>query len=469
MLIVAIFAAPCANAYAEAADKDPKATGSVSVPADEKDLLELILQVKEFAAKTHPSNVATKTLYEGMLRGLLGSFGDPHSKYMTEGELVALTNSLDGTYSGVGVVLQLVDGKVTVVSLVKKSPAEAAGVKPGDVVTSVDGKESASLDDAAVAIRGPVGTSVILIVNRPSTGETICFGLCRELISSSAVEAQDIGDGLYYIDVNQFDISTGASFASEIAKVKSRGAKGLLLDLRDNPGGLLDVGVKIAENLVPNGPVLELQGKGERRVIYGKADTLPIPVVVLVNGRSASASEIVAGAIKDYGVGILVGEKTYGKGSIQQVIPLGNGLGAIRITIANYFTPSGTSISGNGLVPDIPAENRPALPGKIELKRTLRMGTVGLDVLRLQENLAFLGYYGGDLDGVFGPATGAAIERFLADRGLGYSGSLDAAAAKTLEEAALAKSTNSPDAVYAKGLEALRTKTRTGAWPVPAK
>jgi carboxyl-terminal processing protease len=442
-----------------------EAAHEFQVPAAEKVFMEILLAVKDLTAQAHPSDITTKAMYEGMLRGLMDSLGDPHSQYMTQEEYQKFTSSLESTYSGVGAVIQLVDGRVTVMSLVKGGPAEQAGVKPGDVITSVDGVEYTDVNDVANALRGPEGTGVVLVVTRPSTGEILNFVLSRQRITPSAVEAEELGDGVFYIDIDQFDNGVGMTFGAEIARIKGLGAKGLILDLRDNPGGLLDAGVEVAQHLVPKGPIVELQGKIQRQIVTGSIDTEPIPVVVLVNERSASASEIVAGAVRDYGVGILVGKRTYGKGSIQQVIPLGEELGAIRLTIADYYTPSGTAISDAGLAPDIEIGDEVVPPRRLEYKAAVRSGTIGLDVLALQETLIFLGHYGGQADGIFGPRTEQAVRAFLAGQGRAYAGYVGAEEIELLNEAAQAKASNASDTAYLRALEALKERLETGEWP----
>ena len=450
----------------EETDEEEAATHGFQVPAAEKALMEILLQVKDLAARVHPSDVTTKALYEGMLRGLMDSLGDSHSEYLTKEEYARFTTAMESTYSGVGVVIQLVDGKVTVMSLIKGGPAEQAGVKPGDIITSVDGVEYTDVNDVANALRGPEDTGVVLVVTRPSTGEILTFGLSRRRINPSAVEAEDLGDGVFYIDIDQFDTGVAMTFDAEIARIKELGARGLILDLRDNPGGLLDAGVEVAQHLVPKGPIVELQGKTQRQVVTGSMDTQPIPIVVLVNERTASASEIVAGAIRDYRVGILVGKRTYGKGSIQQIIPLGEELGAIKLTIAEYYTPSGTAISGAGLAPDIEVGDEPVPSSKLVYKAAIRRGSIGLDVLALQEILAYLGHYGGQADGIFGPRTEQAVRAFLSGQGKAYAGYVGAGEIDLLNEAVVAKVTNVPDTAYARALDVLRERLLTGLWPV---
>ncbi|HHY44708.1 MAG TPA: PDZ domain-containing protein [Firmicutes bacterium] len=471
-LVIALFvpaACPALAAATSGNEPQEETTYEFQVPAAEKLFMEILLQVKDLAARVHPTDVTTKAMYEGMLRGLMESLGDPYSEYMTLDEYTKFSTALESTYSGVGIVIQMVDGKVTVMSLVRGGPAEKAGVKPGDIITSVDGVEYTDVNDVANALRGPEGTSVVLFVTRPSTGETLYFGLSRERITPSAVEAEDLGDGVFYIDIDQFDTGVAMTFGAEIERIKGLGAKGLILDLRDNPGGLLDAGVEVARNLVPRGPIVELQGKAGRQIVTSFKDTEPIPVVVLVNERTASASEIVAGAIRDYKVGILVGKQTFGKGSIQQVIPLGEELGAIKLTIAEYFTPSGTAILGTGLAPDIEVGDEAVSAPRLEHTKTLRRGSVGLEVQALQETLIFLGHSLGQADGIFGPRTEQAVRDFLAGKGRTYAGYVGAEEVELLNQAVLAKAAGAPDAAYLKAVEALKERLQTGEWPAAAQ
>jgi carboxyl-terminal processing protease len=229
------------------------------------------------------------------------------------------------------------------------------------------------------------------------------------------------------------------------------------LDLRDNPGGLVDAAVEVAGEFVPKGPVVRIRYKGDLEVLENEKDTVPIPTVVLVNNGTASASEIVAGAIRDRGKGILVGDKTYGKGCIQMVASLGENLGGFRLTVAEYYTPSGTPIAGVGLKPDIEVKQASVqLPQRVIYKRPLKRGLVGLDVLALQECLKFLGFDPGDLDGVFGAKTESAWMAFLNDKGQKYTGFIGEKEVVMLNGAVLDKSLDVPDAVFEAGVLALR-------------
>jgi len=266
--------------------------------------------------------------------------------------------------------------------------------------------------------------------------------IVRREIVLHTVEGRMLEDGIGYIKVTLFDQRTASEFGQKLSELREAGLKGLIVDLRDNPGGLLSASVEVAEYLVPPGPVVRVEDRAAGRQVF-RSDTpgLGLPLVILVNGGTASGAEIVAGAVRDRGVGILVGTRTFGKGSVQSIIDLGNG-GGLKITTARYLTPAGTALDGRGLEPDVVVEPRPprdqeaaGLPA-FQFKRELRRGIIGLDVLDLQQRLRALGYDPGPIDGIFGPLTERALRRYQEDRSLEPTGKLDEATAATLGRAA---------------------------------
>lgn len=454
---------------AEAAEVPSQAvqTETLTVPADERLLIELLRDVKEFVQNYHTKEVSQEELYQGAIKGMLDVIGDPYSGYLTQEEFDSLSFSLEGEFTGVGITIELIDGNITVVSTFRDSPAERAGILPGDHIIGADGQDLRGKThlDAANLLRGPQDTEVLVQIKRPSTGEVLNLKLVRARIKPPTIDLKDLGHGIYYIEISQFTTATGREFPVIIDYLKSKDLRGLVLDLRNNPGGLLWDAVDVAEKLIPKGPVVELRRKELKEVIETDEDTVPVPTVVLVNGGTASAAEILAGAIKDRGVGILVGEPTFGKACVQTVTPLGNDMGGIRLTIADYYTPSGQTISGKGLEPDVHV--RPeliVLPGKVDYKRPLKKGLVGLDVFSLQECLAFLGHDVGEPDGIFGPRTDAAVAAFFKDRGLIYSGSLTERETDVLHLATIEFVKNMHDPVLEKGIQVLRNKLNTGNW-----
>jgi len=275
-----------------------------------------------------------------------------------------------------------------------------------------------------------------------------------------------LGDGMWLISIISFTENVGLNLPIVIKGLRDNGSlKGIVLDLRNNPGGLLDVCLAIANELGPKGPVVELRRQELKEPIENPNDIVPVPVVVLVNGGSASASEILAGAIRDRGVGVLVGETTFGKGCVQSLVRVPNDFGGVKFTIAEYFTPSGYGLNGKGLLPDF--EIKPEefqIPDAPTYRRPLRKGLIGLDVLAVQECLSFLGYKVGEPDGILGVRTESAMVAFAKDRGLQYSGTITEEHMRLLGSSCVQKVKDAPDVVMEKGIELLKTKLATGNW-----
>lgn len=459
LLIATLIWSTAAPGFAQSQVQENKPdTLQVELPADEAGLFELFQQIKDTILLLYPNPVDVETLYQGAMKGLLEALGDPYCEFLDEEQFEALYEELEGEFSGIGITIQLISGNITVVSVFKGSPAQRAGILPGDVIVRVDDTDvqGKSLQDASALLRGEPGTRVVVTVFRPRTGETLVMPIIRARISAHPVEMEDLGDGMYYIRISQFTSTTGKNFAVLMEHIRRQGGKGLLLDLRDNPGGLLDAAVEVAGELVPRGSIVELRRRQLRQVIRSDKDREPFPTVILVNGGSASASEIVAGAVKDRGKAILVGEPTFGKASVQAMFPI-EGIGGFKLTVAEYFTPSGTQISGVGIKPNLLVEQEYVrLPGAVVYTRDMKRGTVGLDVLALQEALEFLGYNPGPADGIFGPQTEAAVIAFLKDYGRQYTGSVGQSEVSAINGAVSDKAVNLPDNVLEEGKQLLR-------------
>jgi carboxyl-terminal processing protease len=465
LLVMAMVISPV-QGLAQGDDSSSLGSVSVAVPADEEPLFNLFFQVKGLLENYHPASVGDKVLYTGAIKGMVEALGDPYSTYMDETQTASFSQSLEGDYTGVGVTITLRDSKITVVSVFPGSPAQRAGMKAGDVITAAGGVDlrGKTSEDASNILRGVAGEPVTIRFERPSTGESFEATLVREIISRPSMDGRFLTDEVYLVKITEFTRNTARDFSAVMDFLRCRNVKGLVLDLRDNPGGLIDSCVEVASELVPEGPIVTLR-RGELSIPYNTTkNTVPIPVVVLVNGGTASAAEIVAAAVRDRGIGVLVGEMTFGKGSVQSVVDLGE-LGGIRLTIANYYTPSGISISGTGLIPDrVIVPEDVVLPTAVQYKRPLTQGVVGLDVLAVQEQLEFLGYEFGEPDGVFGPATSRALAAFLKSEGLPQSGSVTEETVAALEEAVLEKVAAIPDVVLEEGLQILKDKLMTGFW-----
>lgn len=304
------------------------------------------------------SEITQEEKETGIYKGLFESLGDVYSCYYTPEEYKVLTEQTQGVYYGIGAyVSQDVEtGACAVSGVIKNSPAEAAGLMEGDIISKVDGEDMSGLelDEVVTYIRGEEGTSVTLTLIR--NGETIEVELTREKVDTPTVESEMLDDGIGYLQITEFDDVTVNQFNENFEKLKAQGMKGLIIDLRGNPGGSVTTVCAVAEQLLPEGLIFYMEDKDGKRTEYTcKGADFDLPLVVLVNEYSASASEILAGAVKDAGIGKLVGKKTFGKGIVQNVIPLEDG-SAIKITVANYYTRGGNDIHLKGIEPDVEVE-----------------------------------------------------------------------------------------------------------------
>jgi carboxyl-terminal processing protease len=300
--------------------------------------------------------VDTDTLVAGAVKGMVSSLGDPHSIYMDAKMYKDFMVETEGSFGGVGMVLGVKDKTLTVVSPIEGTPSDKAGIKSGDQILKIEGKDTKemALDEAVSKIRGPEGTTVNLTIRRENESAKD-IQLTRSNIQIKTVAGKMLPDNIGYIRISMFNENTGSDFSQKYKELEAEGMKGIILDLRDNPGGLLDESVKVASKFVPKGPVVSVVTRdGHRETHSSNLEAVKYPVAVLVNGGSASASEIVSGAIQDTASGTLIGTKTYGKGSVQTVLRLDSG--AIKLTIAKYLTPNDRSINGIGIEPDIKVE-----------------------------------------------------------------------------------------------------------------
>lgn len=303
------------------------------------------------------SEVTEEELEEGIYRGMVYALGDPYSEYYTEEELSELMNQAEGVYYGIGAYVGL-DEKTSlpkISGVIEGTPAQEADLRPDDLIYKVDSELTygLSLTDAVALIKGPEGTKVTLTIIREGESDYLEVTLSRRKVESPTVEFEMLDEETAYIQITEFDDVTVDQFAEALAMAKGSDMKGLILDLRANPGGSLNAVVEIARMLLPEGLIVYTEDKAGKRSEYFCDGTrqLQVPLVVLVDGNSASASEILSGAIQDYGLGTLVGTTTFGKGIVQQVISMGDG-SAIKLTISSYFTPNGRNIHGTGIEPD---------------------------------------------------------------------------------------------------------------------
>ncbi len=325
--------------------------------ADEELLenLALFAQILAHTQQAHLDTPEAKTLMDGAIKGMLRTL-DPYSQFFTDYSKFRMDNQ--GNYAGLGMTIGIREDVLTVITPFKGSPASLAGMQSGDVISHIEGEPTAvmSLDDAVSQLRGEPGTPVSITVIRAEESRPIELTITREVIRIPSVEKNIIGDNIGYIKLNQFLGTTANDVDNALAEFLQHNVRGVILDLRLNPGGLLSAAVDVASDFLQQGQLV-VYSKGidtrEDFVAKGPSRDNAFPLIVLVNGGSASASEIVAGAIKDHGRGLVMGAKTFGKASVQRVFPLSNSKAAVKLTVARYFTPNGTDIDKIGIMPDV--------------------------------------------------------------------------------------------------------------------
>lgn len=336
-------------------------------PADTYEMLNLFGEVLERTKNSYVEDVTDKKLIESAINGMLVSL-DPHSSYLDEQSFKYMNEQTKGKFGGLGIEVTMENGVVKIVSPIDDTPASKAGLKPGDYITHIDGEQvvGMSLNDAVDKMRGKVGTKVVLTIRRINE-KPFDVTLKREEIKIQSVKSEIKADDVAYIRITSFSEDTDKMVEKDYNKIKKQlkdNVAGIVLDVRNNPGGLLDQAVNVSDLFLNQGEIVSTRSKNpEDTVKYTATEgdiANDLPIVVLVNDGSASASEIVAGALQDHKRAIILGEKTFGKGSVQTVIPLGDH-GAMRLTTARYYTPSGRSIQATGIVPDVEVK-----PAKIE-------------------------------------------------------------------------------------------------------
>lgn len=338
-----------------------KGSGADSVVSEETQ--EKLAAIEEVIDEYYyqDADIDVDAMTEGMYAGMVDALGDPYSVYYTEEEWNDLMQETEGIYYGIGAYLMLDTntgfGKVS--GVIANTPAQEAGLRADDLICAVDGESVLGLElsEIVARVKGKEGTTVHLTIYREGEKDYLEVDVKRRKIEAPTVNYEMIENNIGYIQITEFDGVTTDQFTEALTAVRNSGAKGLVLDLRGNPGGSLTTVVDIAREILPKGLIVYTEDKYGERDEYscdGKKE-LDIPLVVLVNGNSASASEILAGAIKDYGKGVLIGTTTFGKGIVQRVLPLTDGT-ALKLTISAYYTPKGNNIHGVGIEPDIVCE-----------------------------------------------------------------------------------------------------------------
>lgn len=323
-----------------------------------KTFSEVLTQVQ----KSYVDETKVKDLVQGAIRGMLSTL-DPHSAYMTPDMYKEMQVETKGEFGGVGIQIGVKENRLAVIAPIEGTPAYRAGIKAGDFITKVNDETTKDLTlmDAVQKMRGPKGSKVNLTIQRDGTPDPLQFTLVRDTIKIESVKSKVL-DNIGYVRLTQFQESTGRDLSKVLKQFKEQKLQSTILDLRNNPGGLLTAAVEVSEQFLPGGKLVVYtkgrESKKDEWIAKGKDQMDDSPMIVLVNEGSASASEIVAGALQDYGRAVIVGTTSFGKGSVQTILPLGDGSG-LRLTTAKYYTPKGRSIQSTGITPDIVVKPQP--------------------------------------------------------------------------------------------------------------
>lgn len=345
----------------------------ITVFADKYDFIDKKIEVIEKTLdEYYIGELDKEDMEEGIYKGLVSSVGDPYTTYYTKEEFEKLMEKTSGVYAGIGVQMMIdqTDNSILVTDVFPGSPAEKAGMLPKDKIIGAEGQDLTGDDfnEAPKIIKGKPGSKVTVTVFRPATNETLDLEMVRENVIYPSVEQEMLTDEISYIKVREFEELTYDQFKEALNASEKAKAKGLIIDLRDNTGGLLDITEKMVDELIPKGVIVSTKDKnGKVKATYSDDDYLDIPIVLVVNEKSASASEVLSGALKDHDRAVLVGKRTFGKGIVQTIMPLTDG-SAIKITTSQYFTPSGICIQGEGIEPDYEVDLAPELMIKAKLE-----------------------------------------------------------------------------------------------------
>lgn len=424
--------------------------GSVVYAASNDDLdqeMENLKQYIEYIKENYKDDVTYDQLVNGAFAGVADSLGDPYSVYYgASGEGENFVESVSGEFSGIGLSVEEYNGQCRVVSPIPGTPGEKSGIKSGDIITKIDGVDitSKTLDEAVAMMRGEEGTKVTLTIDR--SGQAFTFHLIREKIKNVSVNYKMLEGKIGYIQLTSFDNDSNVEFRLAKTALINKGATSLILDLRNNPGGLVNTALDIANQLMPKGPITHFAQKGEIVETYSADGNsqLNLPMVLLVNEGSASASEILAGALQDSKTATLVGTTTFGKGVAQQVTKFADGA-SMKLSMYYFLTPSKKKIDHIGIIPDYTVQSSVNANEKELTEQYMRFapmsekvkpkaGDMGLNVYGAQQRLSMIGYTV-NVTGTMDDAAVAAVKKFQKENGLWAGGILDYTTMSTLEKA----------------------------------
>ena len=349
--------------------------GSSGIAEDtETAILKKVGKLEDYIKDYYLEEYKEADFADGIYKGVVNSLGDPYSTYYTSEEYQKLIETTSGKYCGIGATVSqnYKTGIITIVEPFENSPAAKGGLKPGDVISKVAGKEVTGEDISEVVtnMKGEEGTEVTLEIIREGKTEPFEVTLVRANIEVPSIQSELMDDSIGYIRITEFEDNTDEQFEEALAELEKKNMKGLVIDLRNNGGGSLETVVNMLDRILPEGMIVYTKDKNGKGMEFKSSDEekLTIPLTVLINGNSASASEIFAGAVQDYGLGTLVGTTSFGKGIVQSVLPLDDG-SAIKLTTSKYYTPKGRNIHGTGIDPDVEIELDEKVAGKITIKK----------------------------------------------------------------------------------------------------
>lgn len=390
---------------------------------------EKLYSTYETIKKDYYKDIDDEQLVNGAIEGMINGLDDPYSTYMNQKEAKSFNESISASFEGIGAEIQEQDGKIIVVSPIKGSPAEKAGIKPNDIIESVDGKsiEGLNATEAVLKIRGKKGTKVVLTISRAGESKPLSISIVRDTIPIETVYSEMMDDGIAKIQVTSFSEHTVEELKAALTEMKKKDMKALILDLRGNPGGLLDQAIEMASIFVPNGKVvLQVENRnGEKEIYKSENDgAFDLPVVVLIDNGSASASEIVSAAVSESAGIPLIGVKSFGKGTVQSAQNFKDGSN-LKFTAFKWLTPEGNWIHKKGIMPDIEVKlpNYANLP-YISPDKEWKESDTSTEVKTAEEMLKELGYNPGKVDGFYDQDTKLAIVQFQRDQKLKGTGVL---------------------------------------------